>query len=123
MENWFVDKEQIKQKTVNAVMGELESLIDDCMPTANYWIDATHNVFAEVSYNIYGDKVKRIILKLELYDCNDEIIGDLITWETEDFSKHELVEAVKFIVNFYYGEQKGINIKWRNVKNVYIQGD
>ena len=104
MENWFVDKEQIKQKTVNAVMGELESLIDDCMPTANYWIDATHNVFAEVSYNIYGDKVKRIILKLELYDCNDEIIGDLITWETEDFSKHELVEAVKFIVNFYYGE-------------------
>ena len=49
MDNWFVDRDKIKKETTNAIMGELEYLLEDEADedrTTNYWIDNTHNVFA-----------------------------------------------------------------------------
>ena len=39
MTNWFVNKNEIKNKTINAIMGELECLLDETMGsyTANYY--------------------------------------------------------------------------------------
>ena len=104
MFNWFMDKTEIINKTVNAVMGELECLIDHPTDsvTANYWIDSTHNVFAFINDN--GDDDKWIEIHYELYDCNEDMIGDLLVVETDYTDREELLNAVKKIVNVYYGD-------------------
>lgn len=104
MDNWFVNKNEIKEQMENAIMIELESLIDDLMEnkTANYWLDNTHNVFAFINDN--GDDDRWIEIHYELYDCNEEIIGDLLVLNTDDVSKRELLEQVKVIVNTYCGD-------------------
>lgn len=104
MENWFVDKNEIKDQMENAIMIELESLIDDMTEnkSANYWIDNTHNVFAFINDN--GDDDRWIEIHYELYDCNEEIIGDLLVLSTEDVNKRELLEQVRVIVNTYCGD-------------------
>lgn len=104
MDNWFVDKNEIKSKTINAIMGELEYLLGELTEgdSANYWLDSTHNVFAFVNDNGGGDRW--IEIHYELYDCNEDIIGDLYVWHTEDIDRDELLMFVKIIVNDYYGE-------------------
>lgn len=104
MDNWFVDRNEIKSKTINAIMGELAYLLGE--PTesdsANYWIDNTHNIFAFINDNGGGDRW--IEIHYELYDCNRDIIGDLLVIGTDDVDREELLEEVKGIVDAYYGD-------------------
>ena len=102
MENWFVDKNKIKEQTENAIMIELESLVDDITEdnTANYWLDNTHNVFAFINDN--GNNDRWIEIHYEMYDYNEEIIGDLLVLSTDDVNKRELLEEVRVIVKTYY---------------------
>ena len=104
MDNWFVDKNEIKSGTINAIMGELEYLLDESMEnkTANYWIDNTHNVFAFINDN--GNDDRWIEIHYELYDCNEDIIGDLLVVSTEDVTMEDLLKEVKSIVDAYYGD-------------------
>lgn len=104
MDNWFVDKNEIKSGTTNAIVGELEYLLDESMEnkTANYWIDNTHNVFAFINDNGNGDRW--IEIHYELYDCNEDIIGDLLVANTEDVTMEDLLKEVKSIVDTYYGD-------------------
>ena len=104
MYNWFVNQREIKSKMINAIMGELESLTNEAenITTANYWIDGTHNVFAFINDN--GDGDRWIEIHYELYDSEEEIIGDLIVLNTDDVSKRDLLEQVRVIVNAYYGD-------------------
>lgn len=104
MYNWFVNQREIKSKMINAIMGELESLTNEAenITTANYWIDGTHNVFAFINDN--GDGDRWIEIHYELYDCNEELIGDLSVGGTDEVDKYELLEEVKAIVNLYCGD-------------------
>ena len=101
MYNWFVDKNVIKSKTINAIMEEFDSLVNGNDESANYWIDNTHNVLAFVNDN--GNDDKWIEIHYELYDCNEEIIGDLFVLDTDDVDREELLEKVVVIVDTYYG--------------------
>ena len=87
-------------------MGELEYLLDelteDEYESANYWIDNTHNVFAFINDNGGGDRW--IEIHYELYDCNEDMIGDLLVLDTEDATMEDLLEEVKTIVDAYYGD-------------------
>ena len=102
MDNWFVDKNEIKSRTINAIMGELEYLLDESTEskTANYWIDNTHNVFAFINDN--GNNDRWIEIHYELYDCNEDIIGDLLVLSTENVTREDLMKEVKTIVDVYY---------------------
>ena len=104
MHNWFVDKNETKRKMISAIMGELEYLLDELTDSdsANYWIDNTHNVFAFVNDN--GGDDRWIEIHYELYDCNENIIGDLLVLDTDDVTREELLEEVCSIVDTYYGD-------------------
>lgn len=104
MDNWFTDKNEIKRKTTNAIMGELEYLLGELTEgdSANYWIDNTHNVFAFVNDN--GGDDRWIEIHYELYDCNEDIIGDLLVLSTDDVTREDLLEEVRVIVKTYYGD-------------------
>lgn len=104
MYNWFVNKREIKSKTIDAIMGELEYLLEELTEkkSANYWIDNTHNVFAFINDN--GDGDRWIEIHYELYDCNEEIIGDLAVGTTDEIDKYELLEEVEEIVKLYFGD-------------------
>lgn len=104
MDNWFTNKEKIIKKTVNAIMAEMSFLIDDGADgcTANYWLDNAHNVFALINDN--GDNDKWIEIHYELYDCQEEIVGDLLVLNTDTVSRQECCEQVKVIVKAYYGD-------------------
>lgn len=104
MYNWFVNKNEIKSQTTNAIIGELEILVkeSDKYESANYWIDNTHNVFAFVNDN--GNDDRWIEIHYELYDCNDNMIGDLLVLNTDDVTMEDLLKEVKTIVNAYYGD-------------------
>lgn len=104
MNNWFVDKYEIKNRTINAIMGELEYLVEEGTEdkTANYWIDNTHNVFAFINDN--GDDDRWIEIHYELYDCNEELIGDLFVLNTDYVDKDVLFQEVVGIVDAYYGD-------------------
>ena len=101
MYNWFEDKNEIRNKTTNAIMEELDSLINEPDKTANYWIDNTHNVFAFINDN--GNDDKWIEIHYELYDCNEDIIGDLLVLSTNNVYRDELLQEVVAIVDAYYG--------------------
>lgn len=101
MTNWFVDKSKIKSKTINAIMEEFDSLANGNDMTANYWIDSTHNVFAFVNDN--GSDDRWIEIHYELYDSDEEIIGDLFVLDTEDVDREELLKEIIVIVDDYYG--------------------
>lgn len=102
MYNWFVDKYEIKNKTINAIMEEFDSLVNGNNESANYWLDSTHNVFAMVNDN--GDDDKWIEIHYELYDCNEEIIGDLFVMNTDDVDRDCILQEVIAIVDAYYGD-------------------
>ena len=103
MDNWFMNKNEYKEKLENSIMGELEFLIDETdNKTANFWLDDTHNIFAFINDN--GDGDQWIEIHYELYDCNNEIVGDLNVLSTDEISKRELLEEVKTIVNMYVGD-------------------
>lgn len=104
MYNWFVDKYEIKNKTINAIMDELEYLIEEGTgdKTANYWIDSTHNVFAFINDN--GDDDRWIEIHYELYDCNEDMVGDLLVLNTEYVDRDSLFQEVIGIVDAYYGD-------------------
>ena len=104
MYNWFVDKEEIKSKTTNAIIGELEYLVKETTEddSANYWIDDRHNVFAFINDN--GNDDRWIEIHYELYDSNKNIIGDLLVLDTEDVTMEDLLKEVKVIVDTYYGD-------------------
>ena len=105
MDNWFVDRDMIKKETINAIMGELEYLLEDEADedrTANYWIDNTHNVFAFINDN--GKDDRWIEIHYELYDGNEDMIGDLLILGTEDVTREELLGEVCSIVDAYYGD-------------------
>ena len=104
MNNWFVDRNEIRRKTINAIMGELEYLLGELTEgdSANYWIDSTHNVFAFINDNGGGDRW--IEIHYELYDSNEDMIGDLLVIGTDDVTKEDLLGKVKVIVDAYYGD-------------------
>lgn len=103
MDNWFVDKSEVKEKLENMVLDSLVILIDNKQNiTANYWIDNTHNVFAFINDNGNGDRW--IEIHYELYDYNTEIIGDLTVLNTDDVTKQELLNEIRTIVNLYFGD-------------------
>ena len=104
MYNWFVDKDEVKSKTINAIMGELESLTNEAesITTANYWIDSMHNVYAFINDN--GNDDRWIEIHYELYDFNEDIIGDLLVSNTDDVTREDLLKEVKSIVDDYYGD-------------------
>lgn len=106
MTNWFADKQETIDKTVNAIMGELDHLIlfDIDEPiTGNYWIDNTHNIFAFNDGNSKEDEW--IELHYELYDSfSGDIIGDIAVLCTEDRSIESLRQRVTDIVKMYYEE-------------------
>ena len=103
MDNWFMNKNEYKEKLENSIMGELEFLIDETdNKTANYWLDDTHNIFAFINDN--GDGDRWIEIHYELYNCNNEIVGDLTALSTDEISKKELFEEIKTIVNMYVGD-------------------
>ena len=99
MTNWFTNKQELMQKTSNAVYDELENLLNGD-ESANHWIDSTHNVFAIVNDN--GDDDRWIEIHLELYDANEDIIGDILVLDTEDVSENELRKAVEDVVKEYF---------------------
>lgn len=101
MTNWFVNKEEIKNKTINAIMGELGYLTDRRRKsqTANYWIDNVHNVFAFINDN--GDDDRWIEIHFELYN-DEDMVGDLLVLNTENVSKDELRKEITVIVDTYY---------------------
>lgn len=100
MYNWFMDKDEIKSKTINAIMEEFDSLIDENDEVTNYWIDQTHNVHAFINDN--GKDDKWIEIHYELHDYED-IIGDLLVLSTDDIDRDELLNEVAVIVDSYYG--------------------
>lgn len=102
MMNWFEDKNEIKSKTITAIMDELEYLIEEATEdkTANYWLDNAHNIFAFVNDN--GDNDRWIEIHYELYDWNGDIIGDLLAVCTEDVTREDLMKEVRTIVDAYY---------------------
>ena len=104
MDNWFMDRNEIKRKTINAIMDELEYLLGELTEgdSANYWLDNTHNVFAFINDNGNGDRW--IEIHYELYDCNEDIIGDLLVIGTDDVDREELLGEVCSIVDTYYGD-------------------
>ena len=104
MNNWFVDKYEIKNGTINAIMEELEYLVEEGTEdkTANYWIDNTHNVFAFINDN--GDDDRWIEIHYELYDCNEELVGDLFVLNTDYVDRDGLLQEVIGIVDAYYGD-------------------
>lgn len=104
MTNWIMADKNIIQKTVNAVMGELESLASaeyGSEMTANYWLDERHNIFAVIDSSCNEMWIE---LHYELYDANEELIGDLIVSDTRDASINAIEEEVWKIVKEYYGE-------------------
>lgn len=106
MYNWFIDKQQIISKTINAVMGEFDGLINACDTSANYWLDPTHNIFAFLHDN--GRDDKWIEIHYELYghdEQNDEveIIGDLLVLESESTKRESVLREVSVIVESYFG--------------------
>lgn len=91
---------KLKQKVVRE---ELECLLEDNYQgaCANYWLSNRHNLFAEVT----GDADEMWIdIKLEIYDNDDDWIGDLIVVDTKDMSRESFEQAVTEIVKYYYGE-------------------
>ena len=104
MTNWFVNKEEIKNKTINAIMSEFEALIDEesNVWSFNYWLDNAHNVFAIINDNGMDDRW--IEIHYELYDHNEDMIADLLVLDTEDVNRKELLKEVTTIVDAYYGD-------------------
>ena len=109
MYNWFENKQQIISKTINAIMDELDPLVNECdgFTTANYWLDKTHNVFAFIHDN--GDEDKWIEIHYELDDNagsdeDGDIIGDLCVVSTDGIDRDELLREVSVIVDLYYGQ-------------------
>ena len=100
MYTWFVDKDKVKSKTINAIMEEFDSLINENDEVANCWIDQTHNVHAFINNN--GKDDKWIEIHYELHDYED-IIGDLLVLSTDDIDRDELLNEVAVIVDAYYG--------------------
>lgn len=103
MTDWFSDKKSVMEITELEIMAELSLLlknpkIDDC---ANYWIDNTHNVYVCV---LEDDGDLWIEAKMELYDNNGELLGNLEVYCTTDISRKSLVKVVKEIVKDYYME-------------------
>ena len=103
MMNWVLDEEVIMQQTENAIMRELECLLDDTRPTesANYWLDNRHNVFATISEDC-GEKY--LDIRLELYDIDEDWVGDLYIYDTIDISREALTKTITQIVKDYSGE-------------------
>lgn len=108
MVNWAIDKTEIKRKTLNAIMGEMDYLLKEITETGNYWIDETHNVFAFINDN--GDDDKWIEVHYELYEPErdddecEEFIGDIDVLSTDTVDYKELRKVVQTIVNMYYGD-------------------
>lgn len=86
---------KVKEKMVNTIMGELEGIFGGY--SANYWMDNAHNIFALL------DNDEKIEVRYELYDCNEDIVCDLMVLETENATKDGLLEKVIEVVNSYYG--------------------
>lgn len=103
MLNWYVDKQKIINKTINAVYDELEIIVNVNYPiTANYWIDDRHNVLAVTRRDNDGND--GISFYYELSDINGDIIADIHVMDTEDRRPESLKKGVIKIVNEYYGE-------------------
>lgn len=103
MQNWVWEKQMVMEQTENAILGELEYLLGETRPTAsaNYWLDNRHNVFATIAED--GSE-KYLDIRMEIYDADEDWVGDLYTYETKDMSLAELKKTVTEIVKDYYGE-------------------
>ena len=101
---WDQHKNKVKNKLINTIMEEFSPLLDepDNEPSANYWIDDAHNVSAFINDN--GDDDKWIEIHYELYDMDEEKVGDLTIANTEYTDREELLRAVTAIVDDYYGD-------------------
>ena len=103
MVNWLCDRQELINKTINAIYDELEAVIyAERYITANYWIDGKHNVFAENCDDNGGDEW--IEIHYELYDINEELVGDIDVLLTEDRTPESLRKCIIDIVDEYYYE-------------------
>ena len=102
MDNWFVDEKEEKRKLIFEIMQELEYIVDEEDISANHYIDDRHNVFAWI---VGDDEDKWIEIHYELYDHNEDIIGDLLVLSTESVNREELLEEITTIVNTYYNDK------------------
>lgn len=99
MDNCFVDITEIKKQTINAIMGEFDRLINAADTSVNYWLDSAHNIFGIIN----GDGRNRWIeIHYELYDSNEEIIGDIWVADTNEVNRDELLREITVIVDNYY---------------------
>lgn len=105
MINWNFDRELYLQQTKQAILEELECLLEktEAPNCANYWLDSAHNIFAETEED---GKEKWICVHLELYDSEREWVGDLQIYDTRDLNKESLEETIEAIVKDYYAEYK-----------------
>lgn len=102
--SWNFDKATIMSQTKKAIMDELVWLLEPERvreDTANYWLDNAHNVFAYVEID---GRESWIEIRLELYDSDEDWIGDLYCYNTLDLSIESLEEVVEEVVQDYYGE-------------------
>lgn len=99
MYNCFVDITEIKNQTVNAIMGEFEQLIYAADMSVNYWLDSAHNIFGIVNDDGRNSWIE---IHYELYDSNEEIIGDIYVADTNEVNRDELLREITAIVDIYY---------------------
>lgn len=99
MDNCFVDVTEIKKQTVNAIMGEFDRLIKTADMSANYWLDSAHNIFGIINDD---GRNRWIEIHYELYDSNEEIIGDIYVADTNEVNRDELLREITVIVDIYF---------------------
>ena len=99
MDNCFVDITEIKKQTVSAIMGEFDRLINAADTSVNYWLDSAHNIFGIINDDGRNSWIE---IHYELYDSNEEIIGDIWAADTNEVNRDELLREITAIVDNYY---------------------
>lgn len=99
MDNCFVDITEIKKQTINAIMGEFDRLINAADTSVNYWLDSAHNIFGIINDDGRNSWIE---IHYELYDSNEEIIGDIWVADTNEVNRDELLREITVIVDNYY---------------------
>lgn len=111
MYNWFIEnKKDYITKLNNEVYEELSYLLPNVgenETTANHWLDERHNVFAYIENNSEDEETgcedKWIVVAMELYDVDDNCVGEIVHYETEECNEDELRKVIYLIINQYLG--------------------
>jgi hypothetical protein len=102
MQNWLRDENETFNKSVNEAFEDLKCLTTIEGNCANHRLDSAHYIFAEI---VEYKKRKFINLKLELYNKEGDIIGDISDVDTYGVTPESLINGIKQILWEYYGYQ------------------